>query len=52
MTKTEAERDTARKDAGQAREEAAKLAGKLEAVTSQNAELLAVLRPSTEKVKK
>ena len=52
MTKTEAERDTARKDAGEAREAAAKLAGKLEAVTSQNAELLAVLRPSTEKVKK
>ena len=52
MTKTEAERDTARKEAGEAREAAAKLAGKLEAVTSQNAELLAILRPSTEKVKK
>ena len=47
-----AERDTARKDAGEAREAAAKLAGKLEAVTSQNAELLAVLKPSVDKVKK
>lgn len=52
MTKTEAERDTARKEAGEAREAAAKLAGKLEAVTSQNAELLAVIKPSVEKVKK
>ena len=52
MTKTEAERDTARKEAGEAREAAARLAGKLEAVTSQNAELLAVLKPSIEKVKK
>lgn len=52
MTKTEAERDTARKEAGEAREAAAKLAGKLEAVTSQNAELLAVIKPPVEKVKK
>ena len=52
MTKTEAERDTARKEAGEAREAAAKLAGKLEAVTSQNAELLAVIKPPIEKVKK
>lgn len=52
MTKIEAERDTARKEAGEAREAAAKLAGKLEAVTSQNAELLAVIKPPVEKVKK
>lgn len=52
LTKTEAELDTARKDGGEAREAAAKLAGKLEAVTSQNAELLAVIKPSIEKVKK
>lgn len=52
MTKTEAERDTARKEAGEAREAAAKLAGKLEAVTSQNAELLAVIKPPIEKAKK
>jgi colicin import membrane protein len=52
MTKTEAERDTARKEAGEAREAAAKLAGKLEAVNSQNAELLALIKPPIEKVKK
>jgi len=52
MTKTEAERDMARKEAGEAREAAAKLAGKLEAVTSQNAELLAVIKPPMEKVEK
>lgn len=52
MTKIEADRDSARKEAGEAREAAAKLAGKLEAVTSQNVELLAVIKPPTEKVKK
>ena len=36
----EAERDQLRKDAGAAREEAARLAGKIEAMTSQHAELL------------
>ena len=45
ITKIEAERDMARKEAGEAREAAAKLAGKLEAVTSQNVELLAVIKP-------
>ena len=44
MTKIEADRDSARKEAGEAREAAAKLAGKLEAVTSQNVELLAVIK--------
>jgi len=52
MTKIEADRDSARKEAGEAREAAAKLAGKLEAVTSQNVELLAVIKPPSEKVKK
>lgn len=41
----EIERDAARKDAGDARETAAKLAGKLEAITSQNVDLLALLKP-------
>lgn len=52
MTKIEADRDSARKEAGEAREAAANLAGKLEAVTSQNAELLAFIKPSIEKAKK
>ena len=52
MTKIEADRDSARKEAGEAREAAAKLAGKLEAVTSQNVELLAVIKTPIEKVKK
>jgi colicin import membrane protein len=52
MAKTEAERDTARKEAGEAREAAARLTGKLEAVTSQNAELLAVIKPPIAKVEK
>jgi len=44
LTKAQAERDTARQQAGEAREGAAKLAGQLEAVQSQNAALLATLK--------
>lgn len=52
MNKAESERDDVRKEAGEAREAAAKLAGKLEAVTSQNKELLAVIKPPADKAKK
>jgi chromosome segregation ATPase len=45
LTKAQAERDAARQQAGEAREGAAKLAGQLEAVQSQNAALLATLKP-------
>jgi chromosome segregation ATPase len=45
LTNAQAERDTARQQAGEAREGAAKLAGQLEAVQSQNAALLATLKP-------
>lgn len=46
MTKAEAERDKARTEAAKAREEAAALRGELEATKTQNAGLLAVLKPS------
>ena len=45
MTKIEVERDMARKETGEAREAAAKLAGKLEALTTQNAALLSAIQP-------
>ena len=48
MTKAEAERDTARADASKAREEAAKLRGQIEAVQTQHAELMALLKPKAE----
>lgn len=46
MTKAETERDKARTEAAKAREEAAALRGELEATKTQNAGLLAVLKPS------
>lgn len=46
--KAEAERDAARADASKAREEAAKLRGQLEAVQTQHAELMAMLKPKAE----
>lgn len=45
LTKAQSERDTARQQAGEAREAAAKLAGQLEAVQAQNVALLATLKP-------
>lgn len=47
MTKAETERDKARTETAKAREEAAALRGELEATKTQNAGLLAVLKPST-----
>lgn len=52
LTKAEADRDAAREHACEAREEVAKLTGKLEAVTSQNMELLAVIKEPILKVGK
>jgi DNA repair exonuclease SbcCD ATPase subunit len=46
MTKAETERDKARSEAATAREEAAALRGELEATKTQNAGLLAALKPS------
>ena len=46
MTKAETERDKARSEAATAREEAAAMRGELEATKTQNAGLLAVLKPS------
>lgn len=46
MTKAETERDKARTEAATAREEAAALRGELEATKTQNAGLLAALKPS------
>ena len=40
MTKAEADRDQERRKAGKAREEAARLQGMVQAMTSQNAELM------------
>lgn len=48
MTKAEADRDSARADASAAREDAAKLRGQLEAVQTQHAELMALLKPKAE----
>ena len=48
MTKAEAERDTARADASKAREEAARLAGQLQAHQEQTAAILARLAPPAE----
>jgi hypothetical protein len=45
LTRAQSERDTARQQAGEAREAAAKLAGQLEAVQAQNVALLATLKP-------
>lgn len=45
LARVEAERDEARSDAGAAREETAGLRGQLDAIKSQNVELLAVLNP-------
>lgn len=49
MTKAEGDRDDARKEAGTAREEAAKLRGELDATKTQNAALLAALKPGADK---
>lgn len=43
VTKVEADRDTARKEASSAREDGAKLAGKLEAMQAQIADLMRVI---------
>ena len=48
MTKAESERDKARDAADVAREDAAKLRGELEAVKTQNAALLAALKPAAQ----
>ena len=40
MTQAEADRDQERREAGKAREEAARLQGMVQAMTSQNAELM------------
>ena len=49
MTKIETERDTARKEASSAREDAAKLRGQVESLQAQAAELLRTLRPADPK---
>lgn len=46
VTKAEAERDQARKDAATAREDGARIAGELEALRTQNASLIAALKPA------
>ena len=48
MTKAESERDKAREAAAKAREDAAQLRGELEAVKTQNAALLAAIKPQAE----
>ena len=48
MTKAEGERDKARTEAATAREDAAALRGQLEATKTQNAGLLAAIKPQGE----